>query len=267
LVEEKIMKIKPATLFLVMMALLMGGVVVMLGNPKPPEQAENQQVELFGFEEKQVQAFTVKTQLRSLKFERDKAGKWQMLEPDKIAASDASVAYLLDLLASGKSDRTFTASAGDRESFSFQQPLATIDVTLNDQKTHRLLLGGYDFNRSFLYALVDPPAALSGDIKVFLASPSFENAVNRPLAEWKQLPPSPSPSPSGSPSPTVSPTASPEASPSISPTVSPISSPPEASPSPAASPEASPSPSPVPSLPSPSVSPSAEVSPSPSVSP
>jgi len=221
------MKIKPATLFLVLAAALMGGVVIVAGNQRPPEQTASQPGQkLFAFEEKQVQSLTVKTQLRSLKFERDQSGKWQMIEPDKTAASDASIAYLLDLLA-GKSDRTFTALAGDRESFGFHQPLATINIVLNNQETHRLLLGGYDFNRSFIYALVDPPPALSGEIKVFLASPNFENAVNRPLEEWKQVEPSPSPSSPGSPpassTPEASPTPSQEASPS--PEASPTSTP------------------------------------------
>lgn len=222
------MKIKPATLFLVLAALLMGGIVMVAGNQRPPEQTASQPGQkLFAFEEKQVQSLTVKTQLRSLKFERDQSGKWQMIEPDKTAASDASIAYLLNLLA-GKSDRTFTALASDRESFGFHQPLATINVVLNNRETHRLLLGGYDFNRSFIYALVDPPPALSGDIKVFLASPNFENAVNRSLEEWKQVERSPSPSSSGSPLP--SPISPPEPSPTPSSTPSP-----EASPSPDAS--------------------------------
>jgi hypothetical protein len=243
------MKIKPATLFLVMAALLLGGVVMVVGNPRPSEQTENSQAQkLFAFEEKQVQALTLKTQLRSLKFERDKGGKWQMLEPDKAAASDASIAYLLNLL-NGNSDRTFTAAAADQQSFGFQQPLATIDVTLSDQKTHRLLLGGYDFNRSFIYALIDPPATLTGELKVFLASPSFESAVNRPLAEWKEEVRSPSPSPSGSPKasapPETSPTPSPEASPAPSPEASLTPSPstsPGVSPTPTSSPTTSPSP-------------------------
>ena len=224
------MKIKPATLFLVLAAALMGGVVMVAGNQRPPEQTASQPGQkLFAFEEKQVQSLTVKTQLRSLKFERDQSGKWQMIEPDKTAASDASIAYLLDLLA-GKSDRTFTALAGDRESFGFHQPLANINVVLNNQETHRLLLGGYDFNRSFIYALVDPPPAISGEIKVFLASPSFENAVNRPLEEWKEVLRSPSPSSSGSPSP--SPISSPEAPPIPSSTPSQEALPPDASSSP-----------------------------------
>jgi hypothetical protein len=237
------MKIKPATLFLVMAALLLGGVVMVVGNPRPTEQTEKSQAQkLFAFEEKQVQALTLKTQLRSLKFERDKGGKWQMIEPDKAAASDASIAYLLNLL-NGNSDRTFTASAADQQSFGFQQPLAAIDVTLSDKKTHRLLLGGYDFNRSFIYALIDPPATLTGELKVFLASPSFESAVNRPLAEWKEEVRSPSPSPSGSPkaSPTASPEASPTPSPEASSTPSPVASP-EGSPTPTSSPTTSPSP-------------------------
>jgi hypothetical protein len=240
------MKIKPATLFLVMAALLMGGVVMVAGNHRPAEQAENQQTQkLFEFEEKQVQALTVKTQLRSLQFERDQSGKWQMIEPDKVPASDASIAYLLNLL-NGNSDRAFTAAAADQQSFSFQQPLATIDVTLNDKKTHRLLLGGYDFNRSFIYALVDPPATLAGELKVSLASPSFESAVNRPVAEWKEEVRSLRDTRKGSPSPSPSesPAASPEASPQLSPSPSPEASPTPSLPTPTTSPSVSPIPSP-----------------------
>lgn len=197
------MKIKPATLFLVLTALLLAGVVALVVTQPPSSQqaAEAGQQQLFSFKEKQIQSFTLKTQLRSLKFERDKAGKWQMLEPDKTAASDPSIAYLLDLLATGKSDRTFTAPTADQKDYSFHQPLATIEVKLDNQQAHKLILGGYDFNHSFIYAQVDPPAKADNQMKVLLVSPNFESAVSRPLAEWKQSSPTKEPGTSKNPAP------------------------------------------------------------------
>lgn len=232
------MKIKPSTLGLVIAALLLGGVAVIVAQQPAPESSESSQASstqqeqrIFEFEEKDVQTISLKTRLRSLKFERDKDDKWQMQEPDKTAASDPSIAFLLDLVASGKTQESLTAPASDREQFGLHQPLATIEVTLKDKKTHKLVVGDYNFNRSALYAQADPPADDKADLKLLLVSPNFDNAVNRPLAEWKQpatAEKSPSPSSSASPSPTESPTpsASPEAAPSNSPE-------PENSPSPA----------------------------------
>ncbi|MBD3880352.1 DUF4340 domain-containing protein [Phormidium tenue FACHB-886] len=235
------MKLKPSTLFFVLAALLLGGVVLVVQSQSPPAQ-EAQQSEpqnLFAFQEGQVKTLTLQTQLRSLKFERDKDGKWQMLEPDKVPASDASIAFLLNQVATGKSQRSFTVKGGEREEYSFHQPLATIEVTLNNQETHKLILGGYDFNRSNLYALADPPADSQADLKVLLVSPNFENAVSRPLADWKATAASPSPASPDAPSP-ASPDAAAPPSPAPSATVSPAESPSPESAAPAASPNAAP---------------------------
>ena len=80
-----------------------------------------------------------------------------MQVPEKVPASEAAIAYLLDLLVTGKSNRILTVSAAQLSEYGLQQPQATIEVTLNDGKTHRLVLGRADFNRSFLYAQADPP--------------------------------------------------------------------------------------------------------------
>ncbi len=217
------MKIKPSTLGLVAAALLLGGIVLIVAQQPAPKSADSTQTSsqtssedaqrIFEFEEKDVQSLSLTTRLRSLKFERDKDGKWQMQEPEKTAASDPSIAFLLDLVATGKTQQTLTAPASDREQFGLHQPLATIEVTLKDQKTHKLVIGEYNFNRSALYAQADPPADEKADLKVLLVSPNFDNAVNRPVAEWKQpanAEKSPSPSSSASPAPaSESPTASP----------------------------------------------------------
>ena len=253
------MKLHPMTWILVIVAALLGGFVY-FSEVRGSSQTEENQTEsasLFGFEEKQVQRFRVKTRLHNLLFERDAAGKWQMLEPDKVPASDASIAYLLNLLATQERDRVITVKREDEKDYGLDQPISTIYLTLNNGEAHKLVIGGYDFNRSNLYAQADPTE--TGDLQVVTISPDFDNAVNRSIAEWKQ--PAPSPTPSASPSEPSSPSESPSAS--ASPSPSPSESP---SGSPSPSPSASPSPSPADS-PSPSESPSASASPSPSATP
>ncbi len=215
------MKIKPTTLGLLLAALALGGVVALVAQQPAPKSADNDQGQsiteaeqpLFAFQEADIQSLTLQTRLRTLKFERDKDGKWQMLEPEKAVASDPSLAFLIDLVVSGKTPRTITAPLTDREQFGLHQPIATLDLTLKDQKTHQLIIGDYDFNRTYFYAQVDPPADAK-ELQVVLVSPNFDNAVNRPVDEWKQTEAEKS-SQKASPSPKpASPEASPEASPS-----------------------------------------------------
>lgn len=204
------MKIKPSTLGLLAVTLLLGGITLIVAQQPSPKSSDPTEISsqeaglIFELKEADVQTLSLQTRLRSLKFERDKAGKWQMQEPEKTAASDPSIAFLLDLVATGKSQQTLTAPASDREQFGLHQPLATIEVTLKDQKTHKLVIGDYNFNRSALYAQADPPADETADLTLLLVSPNFDNAVNRPLDEWKQpatAEKSPSPADSDSPTP------------------------------------------------------------------
>ncbi|NJR64201.1 MAG: DUF4340 domain-containing protein [Leptolyngbyaceae cyanobacterium CRU_2_3] len=259
------MKLKPSTLFLILAALALGGVVLIVQSQVPvpqPGATASDPKKLFSFQESQIQTLTLQTQIpqtqaRSLKFQRDKDGKWQMLEPEKATANDASMSFLLNLLATGQSQRSFSVPASDREQYGFQQPLATLEVTLDNKETHQLVLGSYDFNRSNLYALVDPPTDAQAGLNVRLVPPTFETAIRRPVEEWKQTPASKAaPDTSPLPTPAVSPPASPPAN--GSPTVSPLPSPTDASPRS----EVSPSPETVPLVsPTSPASPASEASP------
>jgi hypothetical protein len=95
----------------------------------------------------------------------------------------------MNLLVEGKSERIISIPANQLTEFSLDQPQATIDIKLKNQKTHKLILGKPDFNRRFMYAQADPPAKPNGNVNVLLVSTDFENAVNRELSEWKQLQP------------------------------------------------------------------------------
>ncbi|WP_353258786.1 hypothetical protein [Prochlorothrix hollandica] len=111
--------------------------------------------------------------------------QWQLVQPLPGPANDGSVAFLLNLLVTGASDRTLEVSADRAPEFGFDQPFATITVTLKDGSSHRLVLGSPDFNRTALYAQVDPPEAPT-TLTVRLIPITFEQAVTRPLNDWQQ---------------------------------------------------------------------------------
>jgi hypothetical protein len=199
------MKFKPTTVALVAIALLLGGVVYLTEQRRAsnPEATEATGGSIFEFEESQVQSFTVEMSAQTLSFERDDSGQWQMQEPQPGLASDASVAYLLNLLATEESDRTLTVDAASAAEFGLDEPSATITVTLDNQETHQLILGSTNFDNSAIYAQADPDAKAAtseanaeqanaeqtageaAEITVLLVSSNFENAVNRPLEEWR----------------------------------------------------------------------------------
>lgn len=100
------MKLQRTTLILLLLALGLGGFVYFyeIQGATQRQEAKNQAQQIFSFAEEQVKSFTVKTKGQTLEFEREeKSGKstWQMKAPSETPASDASVAYLLDLLVGG----------------------------------------------------------------------------------------------------------------------------------------------------------------------
>ena len=185
------MKLQRTTLILLILALGLGGFVYFyeIQGATQRQEAKEQKRQIFSFKQDQVQSFTLETQKNTLSFERSNqsGSKWRMKTPSDTTANDASVSYLLDLLVSGKSDRTLQVPVTQLEDYGLQQPQATIEIKLNNQTTHRLILGKPDFNRSFLYAQADPPAQPNTQVDVLLVSTDFENAVNRSLSEWKQV--------------------------------------------------------------------------------
>lgn len=175
-------------LILLIVAALLGGVVYLREQSTPPPVKAEAQL-LFGFEEADVRSLRLKTPEQNLSFVKNAApnpATWQMTEPNQAPANDASVAYLLNAIASVKSAPPLIVPTAKQAEFGFDSPLATVDLTLKDSKTHRLVLGKPDFNRTALYAQIDPQP--SADLKMFLVSLDFENAVNRPLSEWQLKP-------------------------------------------------------------------------------
>ena len=186
------MKLNRTPVVLLIVAVLLGGVVYLQQTIPPPVKSEAQL--LFGFEEADVRSLNLKTLEQNLSFVKNAPPNpaiWQMTSPNQVRANDASVAYLLNAIASANSATPLTAPTAKQAEFGFDSPLATVELTLKDSKTHRLILGKPNFNRTSLYAQIDPQPG--SELKIFLVSLDFENAVNRPLSEWQQVATMPTP--------------------------------------------------------------------------
>lgn len=184
------MKLPRTTLILVLLAMVLGGFVYFYeirGATQREEAKENKQ-RIFSFSADDVQSLTIKTAKLNLDLERNSQPnpKWRLKSPVSEPANDAIVSYLMDLLVKGKSDRTLSIPTHQAGEFGLNQPQATINIQLKNQKNHQIILGKANFNRSFVYAQVDPSNQQNGNINVLLVSTDFENAVNRELSEWQQ---------------------------------------------------------------------------------
>lgn len=185
------MKLQKTTWVLLIVALFLGGFVYfyeIVGTPQR-EAAKEAEKQLFSFEEDEIQRVNIYIQEESRKFERvsEPEPGWRMTEPKDVPASDPSVAFLLNLLVEGKSDRIIpNVPPENLKDYGLDKPQAMVTVRLKNDETHEILLGKPDFNNSFLYAQVDPFSDKSQQSNVFLVPMDFEYAVNRPLSEWEQ---------------------------------------------------------------------------------
>lgn len=225
------MKLQQTTLILLGTAIVLGSFVYFheIQNATQREAPKTIKQPIFSFKDEQVQSVTINLKDQTLEFERvsGQQTNWRMKTPQETLASDASVAFLLNLLVEGKSDRTFPIQSNQLPEYGLDKPSATVTVKLKNQVIHRLILGKPDFNRSFLYAQADPASHLPQQ-QVLLVPMDFEYGVNRPMAEWQfkqEKPASSMPSPtsrSSTPSPVPSntkPSPTPEKS-KLSPTPS-----------------------------------------------
>lgn len=218
------MKLQRTTLVLLLLAILLGGFVYFyeIQWKSQQEEVKKKQQQLFSFKENDVKILKITTPSETIILERSqepKNSKWLMKSPDNVPANDGTVAFLLDLLEKEKSERTLTTPVSKLPEFGLKQPQATINITLNNQKTHKLVLGKPNFENRFIYAQIgDIATKPDGNVEVVLVSKNFENAIKRSLSEWKAVDNSKtSPSPSPKATPTISPSADAPAIPTIKP--------------------------------------------------
>ncbi len=198
------MKLKLQTIVLVAVALLSAiGLYFWDKNrtPAPSSVAEKTAGNsLFTVQEADITQLDIRSKQNPVTMERQ-SSSWKITAPKPGSADEATVAFLLNLLATGRSERSLSADASQLQQFGLDQPAATLSFKLKNGQTHQIQLGTQTFDQSSIYALVDTakaPAA-STKIPVVLLPTNFLNAIQRPLSEWQVKPKTPAPTSSISP--------------------------------------------------------------------
>lgn len=189
------MKLQRSTMILVATALVLGGVVLFTqarqtSTPRSTTgQSNAAATPVFEFEEADVVELSIATQAQTVVFERDEAGFWQMVQPQQQPAEEAAIAFLLSRLTTDGLVQRTTIDASNPAEFGFDDPFATVDLTLADDTTHQLVLGAADFSGLNYYALLDPEtlplSETTGDVDAAIVTENIRNGVDRPLEEWQ----------------------------------------------------------------------------------
>ncbi|MEO0758024.1 MAG: DUF4340 domain-containing protein [Cyanobacteria bacterium J06648_16] len=180
------MKLQKSTLALLGAAIALTlGVVVYETQFSEGPQAEDAVTgeRLFSFEETDVQALTIQRDETNLAFERDLDNPdievgWRMVEPEETLAEPAAVAYLLNILTTDPSLQTLTATPEQLQQYGLDDPNAIIELTLADDTTHTVKVGGTDFSGDNRYVQVDESET------VYVVSGGITNGIERPVDEW-----------------------------------------------------------------------------------
>jgi len=180
------------TLVLVLIALGLGGYVYFyeIRSPSQEKIATESQQSLFSFTEEDVQRLEIEKETgETFEFVRleTTASSWRMKRPEGAPAEEGVIVFLLDLLVKESSSKTFTVEANQLENYGLDNPLATINVELQDQIKHQVLLGNPTFDEKQIYAQINPEDGETQEISILPID--FQYAVERSLSEWKQSPP------------------------------------------------------------------------------
>jgi Domain of unknown function (DUF4340) len=192
------MKLKLKTILLLVIALLsVGGLYFWDKNHAPKAKSDLDKptgTPLFTLKETDIIQISIQAQNGSVTLARQAKG-WQILAPKPGPADEATVSFLLNLLATGQSERSRSADSSQLQQFGLDRPTTTVTLQLKDNKTHQLRLGTQNFNQSSIYASVDAPAS-SAKTSIALVPTNFLNATNRPLSDWQAKPKGAAPNPS-----------------------------------------------------------------------
>jgi hypothetical protein len=190
------MKLQKTTLVLMLVALILAIGVYFLEMQRASQPNSNQanQQKLFDFQESEIIGLSIskvidnKPQVISLVRGDQKTSLWQMQQPENSPANDAVVDFLVGLLVETRTNPPLVITDNQFIEYGLNLPLATIEIKLQNQQTFQLILGKQTFDKNSVYATKE--IGNNGNPKtspkqVFLVPLNFQNAVDRPLSEWK----------------------------------------------------------------------------------
>ena len=107
------------------------------------------------------------------------SGNWEIAEPKRFAADQGAVTSAVSSLASLNSERLVDDHATDLKQYGLEQPSLEIDVTENDNKSQKLLVGDETPTGSAVYA------KLAGDPRVYTLAKYNKTTIDKGVSDLR----------------------------------------------------------------------------------
>lgn len=181
---------KTTWLSLLLAAILGSGVYIyeLIGDRQEAPQANTAQShQLFQLREADIEKIVIDKPQQTLELVKtqDKTHPWQLKQPQDVPANLGTVAFLLDLLASGKPERNFTVAADKQWQYGLDEPIATVTF-ISGNDSQQIILGRSGLSEQTIYAQIKSPDNDESETEVVLVSKNWQYAVERELEAWKQ---------------------------------------------------------------------------------
>ncbi|MEL7035459.1 MAG: DUF4340 domain-containing protein [Cyanobacteria bacterium J06592_8] len=194
------MKLQRSTLILMSIALGLAGYVYISNIQRTTQQQIIQEAEkqIFSFSRDDVKSVTVTTPEQTITAERipenedPEQSPWKLTQPVQTPANQATVDFLLNQLVVDQSIpedpsiglRRLTISEEELSKYGLDSPENIVEVTLNNDQTYKLSLGGKDFSGRSVYGQTQTPET-EAEFSILVIPEGIISAVERPLEEWK----------------------------------------------------------------------------------
>lgn len=106
-------------------------------------------------------------------------GKWQITEPKTLTADQDAVSGVLSSLSSLNSDRVVEDQATDIKQYGLDQPSLELDITEQDHKSQKLLIGDETPTGGSVYAMV------AGSPKIFTLADFNKSSIDKSLNDLR----------------------------------------------------------------------------------
>lgn len=147
---------KKSTLFVVIVALLLGGVVYYreVRHRSQPEPAEPPPKPLFSFDASDITSMRIKRGDQTTLLEK-RAGAWAITQPLETQADQSVVGGIASSLASAQVSARLSAAPDRMASYGLSSPAVIVEFQQKNGAKHRVQLGTKDFSGIQAYALAD----------------------------------------------------------------------------------------------------------------
>ncbi len=188
------MKLNPNTIFLLIVALSLTGAVVFSeirrdGFILTTDNTQETEIPLiFPFPREAVKKIDLTIDDNRISFAKtgNNPYPWMMITPEKTKASDAAIAFLLNLLTSADKKIELLATDNLRQEYGINDNSPMITITLEGRDRYQIILGNPNFDDTQIYAEVIFPEKDKIPAQIYLISKSFQYALLRDFEEWKQ---------------------------------------------------------------------------------